>query len=249
MIAWLVLAAACGLIAFQVWQDRRIFPRFVALDESADRRQALRSWTLDSFFRFGVLGVLGLVLLGAADALWQMPDGLAAAISSTFSMIGLGPGETLLLGWGLAGVLMIGLVAGAIAGARVDPETVPREGVGALLARNRKEARWTGLLSINAGLVEETFFRALLFIAVFQTTGSVVAAMLVSTVLFGLAHAYQGVAGVLTSGLLGFFFMVIYAATGALWLVILLHALIDLRGLVLLPWSLGWLSSEKETLR
>ena len=109
--------------------------------------------------------------------------------------------------------------------------------------------RWTGLLSINAGLVEETFFRALLFITVFQTTGSVVAAMLISTVLFGLAHAYQGVAGVLTSGLLGFFFMVIYAATGALWLVILLHALIDLRGLVLLPWSLGWLSSEKETLR
>ena len=140
MIAWLVLAAACGLIAFQVWQDRRIFPRFVALDESADRRQALRSWTLDSFFRFGVLGVLGLVLLGAADALWQMPDGLAAAISSTFSAIGLGPGKTLLLGWGLAGVLTIGLVAGAIAGARVDPETVPREGVGALLARNWKEA-------------------------------------------------------------------------------------------------------------
>lgn len=248
MMAWFVLVAACGLIAFQVWQDRRIFPRFVALDDSANRRQALRTWTLDSFFRFGVLGVLGLVLLGSTEALWQMPEALAGAIQSTFSAIGLGPGETLLLGWGLAGVLTVGLIAGAIAGARVDPAKVPQDGVGSLLARNWKEARWTGLISINAGLVEEIFFRALLFIAVFQTTGSVVAAMLTATILFGLAHAYQGIAGVLTSGLLGFFFMVIYAATGALWLVILLHALVDLRGLVLLPWSLGWLSSEKETL-
>ena len=99
---------------------------------------------------------------------------------------------------------------------------------------------------MNAGLVEEIFFRAMLFIALYQVSGSVLVALAGATILFAVAHAYQGIAGVLSSGLIGAIFMVIYAATGALWLVIALHALLDLRGLVLLPWSLGWLSSDKE---
>lgn len=243
-MAWFILIISCGLIALQIWQDVRTFPKFEAMSDSTDRRKVLRYWTVDSFIRYGVLGTVALFIVGAPEALWTLPSDVGAGINEFTASINLSPGRAAIGGYGLAGVLALGLLAGAVAGFYIKSDAVPKDGVGALLARNWKEARWTGAISINAGVVEEIFFRALLFIVLFQVSESILLAMIGSTVLFAVAHAYQGIGGVLTSGLLGAMFMVIYAATGALWLVILLHALIDLRGLVLLPWSLGWLSHD-----
>ena len=61
-----------------------------------------------------------------------------------------------------------------------------------------------------------------------------------TSMLFGLAHFYQGAAGVIGSMLSGFFFGVLYLASGRnLWLPILTHGISDTIGLVLI--YLGYL--------
>lgn len=242
-MVWAVLLVAICLIAHQIWQDRQHFPAFEQLSGSEARQRTFRRWIVDSFIRYGLLGLLGLYLIGDLDAVYRLPSDIEAARTS----LGLPPGRAQWMGYGLAAAVTIGLVAGAAGSASLDPSKVSQDGVGSLFARNRQEARWTGLLSLNAGLTEEIFFRALLFTALFEATGSLIVAALLATVLFAVAHLYQGLNGVLSSGLFGVIFMMIYLMTGALWLVILLHALIDLRSLVLLPYSLGWLSPEKDT--
>jgi membrane protease YdiL (CAAX protease family) len=50
-------------------------------------------------------------------------------------------------------------------------------------------------------------------------------------VLFGLAHAGQGVKGVLATAAMGLLFGWLYVASGTLLLPMVLHALVDLRAL------------------
>jgi membrane protease YdiL (CAAX protease family) len=56
--------------------------------------------------------------------------------------------------------------------------------------------------------------------------------VLAAGVAFGLAHAYQGRAGIVTTGLLGGIMAAVYLDTGSLLLPVLLHAAIDLRFLL-----------------
>jgi uncharacterized protein len=51
-------------------------------------------------------------------------------------------------------------------------------------------------------------------------------------VAFGLAHAYQGLVGIVPTGLLGGIMAAVYLQTGSLLLPVLLHAVIDLRFLL-----------------
>ncbi len=56
--------------------------------------------------------------------------------------------------------------------------------------------------------------------------------VVVAAVAFGAAHAYQGAAGVLLTGVLGGVFAALYLQTGSLLLPVLLHAAVDLRFLL-----------------
>ena len=63
----------------------------------------------------------------------------------------------------------------------------------------------------------------------------VVVAMLAVSVLFGIGHWYQGVAGVVESTFSGLFFGALFLASGRnLWLPILAHGLSDTIGLALI---------------
>ena len=53
------------------------------------------------------------------------------------------------------------------------------------------------------------------------------AAVILSSISFGLAHAYQGAANVPRSALIGIVFALVYVLTGSLLIPILLHALAD----------------------
>ena len=57
--------------------------------------------------------------------------------------------------------------------------------------------------------------------------------LLLAALLFGLAHSYQGISGMLLTALAGALFCGLYVATGSLLLPILLHILIDVRFAVL----------------
>ncbi len=97
-----------------------------------------------------------------------------------------------------------------------------------LMPLNRAELGWFNLgVSPTAGFCEEMIFRGYLLWVLTPYIG-LVGAILVSSLLFGLNHIYQGWGGVLRTGLMGFGFAFVFWATGSLWLAILLHALVDM---------------------
>jgi membrane protease YdiL (CAAX protease family) len=140
--------------------------------------------------------------------------------------------------WGFGGVMLGVVVMGgallaqrrAIA-ARADVRARLRQRlvhVAAILPGRREE--WPGFasLAITAGVCEEFLFRGFVtwwllhFVPVFWL------AVVAQGALFGLAHAYQGPRGVLTTGVVGLFLGGIAWATGSLWAPMILHALMDL---------------------
>ena len=90
-------------------------------------------------------------------------------------------------------------------------------------------------LSLNAGVIEELLFRLGMPALLFGITGNGLLAFVAASVLFGLLHIYQKVWGVIGATLLGLLFSLVYLLTGSIWIVMIVHALIDLRSLVLIP--------------
>jgi membrane protease YdiL (CAAX protease family) len=104
----------------------------------------------------------------------------------------------------------------------------------ALLPRTAGERRLFTVVGITAGVCEEWLYRGFFLAVVAALAGGLPTGVLVvvAALAFGLAHAYQGWAGVLTTGLLGGVMAALYLQTGSLLLPVLLHALIDLRFLL-----------------
>ena len=104
----------------------------------------------------------------------------------------------------------------------------------ALLPRTRGERRLFTLVGVTAGVCEEWLYRGFLLAVVAAVGGGLPTPVLVAVgaLAFGLAHAYQGVAGIVTTGVLGGVMAGLYLGTGSLLLPVLLHALVDLRFLL-----------------
>jgi membrane protease YdiL (CAAX protease family) len=104
----------------------------------------------------------------------------------------------------------------------------------ALLPRTPGERRLFTLVGWTAGICEEWLYRGF-FIAVVAALAGAPAdwvLVVVAGLAFGLAHAYQGLAGIALTGVLGGVLAALYLSTGSLLLPVLLHALIDLRFLL-----------------
>lgn len=84
-------------------------------------------------------------------------------------------------------------------------------------------------------MTEEPFFRLLVPLLIALVTGSALAGFVLATLLFGAMHRYQGWAGVIATTVFGGLMACVYVISGALWLVIAIHALVDLNGLVIWP--------------
>jgi CAAX protease family protein len=110
----------------------------------------------------------------------------------------------------------------------------------ALLPRTRGERRLFTVIGLTAGICEEWLYRGFFLAVVSAVAGGppTVALVGVAAVAFGLAHAYQGAGGVLLTGVLGGVLAALYLGTGSLLLPVLLHALIDLRFLLVPPRAL-----------
>lgn len=104
----------------------------------------------------------------------------------------------------------------------------------ALLPRTTAERRLFTVVGVTAGICEEWLYRGFFLAVVAAVAGGPPTGVLVAVaaVAFGLAHAYQGVVGIVTTGLLGGVMAAVYLQTGSLLLPVLLHALIDLRFLL-----------------
>ncbi|PEA80924.1 CPBP family intramembrane glutamic endopeptidase [Bacillus pseudomycoides] len=99
-----------------------------------------------------------------------------------------------------------------------------------MLPTNYRESILWILICITAGITEELLFRSFMMNYLSQlfpwlsTTG----VLIISSIIFGLAHIYQGWKGVVGTMILGFLFGRLYVTTGSVYPSMLLHIIIDL---------------------
>lgn len=106
--------------------------------------------------------------------------------------------------------------------------------LGSLVPTADSDLAWWIAVSLSAGLCEEFLFRGYLLWVLSPFVGWWGAAA-ISVVLFGIAHAYQGPKGILTTALVGAALTATVAIFRSLLPAIALHALIDL-GYGLIAW-------------
>ncbi len=92
-------------------------------------------------------------------------------------------------------------------------------------------------LSLTAGFAEELVYRGFLLWALTHATGSITLAVVISSALFGIMHAYQDVAGAARAAVVGAILAAPVVATGSLLPSMIAHAGMDVvSGLLLAPW-------------
>jgi len=199
-----------GLFGF-----RRLLRR-VAAGESVNRSQ---------LYRNTIIGHWTLLLM--CMAMW-------AVAARPWSALGLGLQLDLRFGFGVAltilGVVVLLMQARQVKSATQEQLDGIRKRFGKLsliIPHNGQElARFYGL-SITAGIVEEILWRGFLIWYLDQFM-PLWAAALVSTIGFGLAHAYQGLAHLPQLTAVGAAFAGLYLLTGSIWLPVILHAAVDI---------------------
>lgn len=199
-----------GFIGF-----RRLLRR-VAAGEKVDRSQLYRNTFIGHWLLFFIW-----------TALW-------ASSSRPWSAVGLDLDLNLRFAIGVV-LTILGIVALVMQNRQVKAATAEeiagirkRFGkISIMIPQNGNElARFYGL-SITAGIVEEILWRGFLiwYLSLFMPLW---AAALLSTVGFGLAHAYQGLAQLPHITAVGAALAVLYLLSGSIWLPIILHAAVDI---------------------
>lgn len=99
------------------------------------------------------------------------------------------------------------------------------------LPRTAEELRWFVLVCLTAGICEEVLYRGFLiaYLAVWPLKAGGLGAILFSSLMFGTAHLYQGVKGIVVTGILGLVMAILFLWTGNLIAPMVFHTLIDLR--------------------
>ena len=108
---------------------------------------------------------------------------------------------------------------------------------GGIIPRTRRERHLFQGVCVVAGVTEEVICRWFMMSYLMGTLNlDLWGSVALSSVLFGLAHIYQGIGGVLLTGAMGAGFACIWLSTGTLLTAIVLHSLVDLRiSLILTP--------------
>ena len=207
------------LVAAGAWDHFVAWPRFARAVAAGERGVRTR------FYRAVAIGEW--LFAAAVIATWVHAHRPFAALGLTMPT-----GVRL-----AAGVLVCALGAGLVALqtrqiAALPPERLVRAGarlsgpIAALLPHSPGERNAFMPLSLTAGVCEELVARGYVLWFIGAWTGPWVALVL-SSALFGLGHAYQGRSGVVKTGLVGLVMGLVYLGTGSLLPGMVLHTLID----------------------
>jgi membrane protease YdiL (CAAX protease family) len=239
-----LLGVVVGVLLWRaLTRERREYARFKRLRSTVARQRVYRRWLIE-----GVLALGGLSLATIVGAWQQIPEALAAAqrwepVAATRGFLAGDFG--ILVAAAVAVVVLAGLVVPVVFLRNTLDEAPAIGDIRALLPRTRGELPYGAALSVNAGVFEELLFRLGLPALLFAVTGDALAAFVGATVLFGVLHLYQGAVGILFSTVLGAIFVALYVVSGSILVPIALHALIDLRSMVLIPIALGHVLSPR----
>lgn len=218
LIDHLFVAVFCVLVPLHGWMYYRKLQAQLANGEPVNRIE-LYGWTI------GGQWLLGL----AAVVIW-------AVYQRPWSTLGYGL-ETDRLFW-LAVLITAAIIGYAVYTSlrthTLSPEvrarfreTVERLQLQSLMPADRRELRWFYALSITAGVVEEMLWRGFMWWYLCHWLPEWAAA-LVAIAAFGFIHIYQGVEGMLRTGLMGAALLGLYLLSGSLWLPMLVHAAVDI---------------------
>ena len=244
----LLLVLNLAVLWWFVRKDGAEYAAFKQLKATADRQRCYRRWVIKSFLLFSGATLLSLLVMHRLDAVVWIPGefvSLAARLRSLVPAEQI-PDKEFVIGFVTAAVLA-GTLLGVVLAKKLKVRHATLEhpamlehtrtlgDIEPLMPRNAAETVWTALLSLNAGLSEECFFRLLLPLLLAGLLHNALLAFALATLLFGLVHLYQGVVGILMTAILGAILACIYLWTGNLWVAIAVHAGIDLLGLVVRP--------------
>jgi uncharacterized protein len=199
------------------WRGHARLKKLLALP-AVDTREKLALYAATIGFQWALCGVVA----------WR-----SIAHGLTAQELGLG-----FVGWignvsaGLAGAILVGGLQwlnlrriGRMDGAA--PELL-RKLASRLLPVTLIEYLPYSALAVTAGICEEFIYRGFLLAALFRAGLPVWAVVVLTSALFGLAHAYQGRAGILSTGIFGVVLALGRLAFGSLVPVMLWHAGLDL---------------------
>jgi hypothetical protein len=106
-----------------------------------------------------------------------------------------------------------------------------------LIPRSAREKDLFTLVSLSAAICEEFILRGVLFVVIAALFPGLPMLLvpLVAGLLFGIAHCYQGVRGILKTGLVGICLGYLYLVCGTLIPGMILHFLVDITNRFLFP--------------
>jgi membrane protease YdiL (CAAX protease family) len=104
-----------------------------------------------------------------------------------------------------------------------------------LEVQNTPQTALAVVLVIVVAVAEETIFRGYLILRFGRLTGSIAAAVVLSSLVFSFGHGYEGTAGVVTVGVMGAAFALVYVWRRSLVAPVVMHFLQDFMSIVLLP--------------
>lgn len=169
-------------------------------------------------------------------ALWTLSAGCAWVSRTnhlTLSDLGENTGHSLrtLIVFGIVVALVILLVlAGKKQKSKASSAKMNKalERVRRLIPKSSTErAAWI-VVAISAGVCEEFLYRGWLLSLFGAALGSVWLGLLISSIIFGFAHAYQGRNAIVSTGVVGVVFGVVFIVSGILIPGQVLHAAMDL---------------------
>lgn len=189
---------------------------------SAQPRKWFYAWTLGSEWLL-TIAVVGLLLR----------HGLA--LSSLGEALGR---RNITIGFVGAGLILVAVTA-AYNRKRIvhlSPERLSKvlHRAGPLVPRSGVERALFVLVAVTAGFCEELLYRGWLWRFFHDLTGHLWIAVVLSAVAFGLAHAYQGRAGIISTGIVGLLFSVPVLLANSLVPVQVIHTGLDLMNGLLL---------------
>jgi membrane protease YdiL (CAAX protease family) len=161
--------------------------------------------------------------------------------SARIPVVSLGLGAPRSWSWTMTALLvMVGALAWSSLRLRPKAEKIRQRlqgQVGALLPDSHSERSWWVAVSAVAGLNEELGYRGFLlfYLSVYAPQTNLLERVLLSSLLFGLAHIYQGWKGAVSASILGVVFAGLYLITGSLLLPMVIHAALDSRILLMFP--------------
>jgi membrane protease YdiL (CAAX protease family) len=238
-----LLLVVLGLLGWRAaTRSRDTYRRFKRLTSTRARKRVYARWLLESALVMGGLGAA--VLLAAFPS-------VPAVLTATQNWAPIAAVRGFL---GTPGGVVVSVVAVIIvAAALIAPVLLLRRSVGdggvdaipavgdirALLPRVRGELKYGVGLGLSAGIFEELLFRLGMPALLFGIIGLGPLSFAIAALIFGMLHLYQGPLGILFATLLGLVFAALYVLTGSIAAPIVLHALVDLRSLVLIPLVVG----------